>query len=265
MKFALHARCEKSMLKQADEIIVQYREKERILDYPEEYPEASVVIQCYEVEPDKVDFNWLAAMAPSFPKGFCVGFLTESLLNTARELGIPAYLLRYINTYAELNELYRIGVSYVLLGQPLFSSLDKVKKFNIPIRWTPNVVNNSNFDLTHLSHGSWIRPEDLHLYDIIDGCVAEFPGARDYKAEQAFFKVYKKGSWPQDLGYLLLEFKGFNVNNYLLGTDEKFGEMRLNCRQRCEEEPGSEGCHYCETMFKLSNPDFIKKAKESQN
>ena len=62
---------------------------------------------------------------------------------------------------------------------------------------------------------------------------------------------------------LLLEFKGFNINNYLLDTDEKFGEMRLNCHQRCEEEPGSEGCHYCETMFKLSNPDFIKKAKES--
>ena len=264
MKYALHARCEKQFLKQADEIIVSYREKDRLLDYPELYPEAAVTIQCYETDPDNIDFKWLAAMAPQFPKGYSVGFLSLQLLSIARDLNINAYLLRYITTYAELNKLKELGACYVMLGQPLFSSVNKVKRFEIPVRWTPNIVDANNFGLSDIIHGTWIRPEDLHLYDEIPDSVAEFPGARDYKAEQALFKVYKRGEWKQDLGFLLLEFKGMNINNYLLSTDETFGEKRLNCHQMCEETPGGSLCHYCNTNMRLANPDFLKKVMDKQ-
>lgn len=195
-------------------------------------------------------------MAPTFPKGYSVGFLMPDMLYAARELGINAYLLRHITTFAELNELKRIGACYVYIAQPLFSSIDKVKQYAIPVRQTPNLVNSSSFHLENLAHGSWIRPEDLYRYDEIPDSIVEFPGARDYKAEQAFFKVYKKGEWPQDLGFLLLELKGYNINNYLLSTDETFGEHRLNCHQICEEGR----CHYCDNWFKFANPDFIGQA-----
>lgn len=184
------------------------------------------------------------------------------LLEEAGSKNINAYLLRYITTYAELNRLKSLNVCYVMLGQPLFSSIDKVRRFEIPVRWTPNVVDNSNFGLNSLAHGTWIRPEDLKFYDEIPDSIAEFPGARDYKAEQAFFRVYKKGEWQQDLGSLLLEFKGMNINNYLLSTDESFGKTRMNCHQMCEETPGGVLCHYCDTCFRLANPEFIKKIKE---
>lgn len=245
---------------------MSYRNREKILDFPEEYPNAAVVIQCFETNIGEIDYKWLMSMAPQFPKGYCVGFLTEDTLKVARELDISAYLMRYINTYAELNELHRIGVSYVMLGQPLFSSLDKVKLFHTPIRWSPNVVNNSNFNLNYLEHGTWIRPEDLHLYDInvVTGeCVTEFPGAIDYKAEQSLYRIYKKGTWPQDLGFLLPEFKGYNINNFLIPDD--FCQKRLNCHQQCEEKPDNSMCHYCVTSFKLANTDFLNTVIKSSN
>ncbi len=187
------------------------------------------------------------------------------LLELACELGFNAYLMRYVTTFAELNKLYDLGVSYVMIGQPLFFSLDKVKRFGIPVRWTPNVVDNGSIPLSYIEHGSWIRPEDLTKYDIIPNCVAEFPGAKDYKAEQALYKVYKKGEWPQDLGFLLPEFNGYNINNYLLFSNPDYScDKRLNCHQLCEETPGRTLCHYCNTWFKLANPDFLKKPTSSQ-
>ena len=44
MKYALHAWCDKEYLRQADEIIVKYSEKERSLEYPELYPNAAITI-----------------------------------------------------------------------------------------------------------------------------------------------------------------------------------------------------------------------------
>lgn len=59
IKFALHAWCDREYLAQADEIIVKYSEKERILEYPELYPNVAVTIQCYEETAADIDWKWL--------------------------------------------------------------------------------------------------------------------------------------------------------------------------------------------------------------
>ena len=113
------------------------------------------------------------------------------------------------------------------------------------MRWTPTVVDASMHTiLSKLEHGTWIRPEDLQLYDIIEGCTVEFPDVNGSRAEQALFKIYKSGVWEQDLGLLLLEFKGMNVANYLIPPG--FGKARCNCSQKCETFPNGDGCHICE-------------------
>ena len=236
-----------------------------MLDFPEEFPQASINIKCYETDPNNIDFKWLAAALPNYPKSYTIGFLTWNLLDTAKAFGLNAYLLRSINTYAELNALKDVGVSHVILGQPLFFSLDKIKRFGIPIRWIPNLVNSGSLPLSELSHGTWIRPEDISKYDILPDCVIEFLNAKDFKAEQALFRVYKKGAWQQDLGLLFPEFAEYNINNYLLFSNEDYScDKRLNCHQLCEESPGRTLCHYCNTWFKLANPDLIKAFKNTQ-
>ena len=263
MKFALHAWCDKEYLAQADEIIVKYSEKERILEYPELYPNAAVTIQCYKETANDIDWKWLKSMAPLFPHGFSVGVIYFNMIPIARLHGLNAYFLSYLDTFAELNRAYHEGSSYVYLNQPLFSQHDKVVRFGIPVRWTPNVVDASMRNvLGKLEHGTWIRPEDLPLYDIIDGCIVEFPGANGSRAEQALFRIYKSGVWEQDLGLLLLEFKGMNVANYLIPPD--FGKTRCNCAQKCETFPNGDGCHICEHALQIADFNNVNEYFNSE-
>lgn len=259
MRYALRARCDKKHLQQADEIIVFYKERERILDYPEEYPNAAVTIQCFDVSDDEIDWKWFAAMKPNFPNGLTVGVNTHDGVIAGKLWEVDTYLLKYINTYAELNELIEEGACYVLLDQPLFSSIDKIKRFNIPVRWIPNITNPYGH-LQRLTHGIWIRPEDIEQYNIHEKCVVEFiqpPGLT--RGEQALFDIYKKGTWEQRLGNLVQDFNEKDWVNYLI--DEELITKRLNCGQRCEEYPQGNGCHACDLALQLSDPALLQQAK----
>ncbi len=257
MKYALNAWCEKKYLAQADEIIVPYKEKGRTLDYPELYPEAAVSIQCYGYKAQEIDWEELQRISKMFPKGFSVGVMDIDSIRAARLCKLPVYMLKYINNFAELNQLKREGVCCVYVDQPLFSSCNKLKEFNIPIRWTPTVVDSSIGFLENLLHGTWIRPEDIDQYDIIPECIVEFPESNGSRAEQAFFRVYHDyKKWDQDLGYLLREFKDKDYANYLI--DPELVRHRQNCHQRCEEKPYGQGCHICDNVFNIANHDKVQ-------
>lgn len=261
MKYALHAWCDKKFLEQADEIIVEYKERERLLDYPSNYPNATVTIQHWKNDDEFIDWKWLSSIKEQFPKGFSLGVMNYHDLLQATEWHIPAYMLKHINNFAELNLAKQNNACFVYVDQPLFSSIEKLKHFNIPVRWTPNIVDSSPGYLAlidRLIHGTWIRPEDIDKYDILPGCVCEFPSTNGHPAEQAFFKIYKdQKQWEQDLGYLLLDFKGKGIANYLI--DPELINTRLNCHQRCEEIPYGNGCHACDNVFSIANHDRIEE------
>lgn len=255
MRFALHAKCDKEYLTKADEIIVSYKEKERILDYPSLYPDAAVTIQCIDEKSEEIDWKWLKAMKEQFPKGFTVGVKDIESLSFGIQANVPIYWLQSITTFNQLNFLYDLGVSYIYVDQPLFSSVDKLKRFNIPVRWMPNIINQSGF-IMEKAHGTWIRPEDLDEYDIIPGCIAEFNNVNGSKAEQAFYRVYAlEKEWPMDLGLLLLDFKDKGIANSLIDPD--LIEHRLNCHHKCEEYPNRNGCHICLNVFNTANREKI--------
>lgn len=254
MKFALHAWCDKETLAQADEIIVDYKEKERILDYPEDFPQTAVTIHVRQGQ--DIDWEWLKGMRHSFPFGFTIGTSDIQTFHKAHEYELKSYLLSYISTFAELNRFYKENAAYVYLNQPLFSMHEKIKRFNIPVRWTPNIIDASGQNcLIDFTHGTWIRPEDIELYDIIPKCIVEFPGMSSSKAEQALFQVYKKGIWEQDLGLLLPQLKDMGIANYLIHDD--FGKMRCNCGQICETFPNATGCHACNNAILLANKEIL--------
>lgn len=261
MKYSLRARCEKKFLQQADEIIVYYKEKERILDYPDTYPEAAVTIQCFDISDDEIDWKWLSSMQHSFQKGFSVGVNSFEAVQAGKLWQVKTYLLKYINTFAELNQLLAEDVCYVYLDQPLFSMIDKIKRFNVGVRWIPNLTNPLGH-LQKIEHGIWIRPEDIGEYNINEDCIVEFaqtPGG--YRGEQSLFLIYSnKGTWEQRLGNIIQDFDNTNTVNYFI--DEELIKLRLNCGQRCEEYPGSEGCHACELALKIADPQLLQKFKE---
>lgn len=263
MRYALHAWCEPKFLERADEIIVKYKERERILDYPEKYPNAAVTIHCFDEMAGAIDWKWLAAMQMQFPNGFSVGVIHFDDLYVAKQFKVKAYWLNHINNFAELNRALAADVCYFYLDQPLFSTLSRIKEFKVPIRWTPNLVDSSPGDLLRILHGTWIRPEDIDKYDIIPGCTVEFPQTNltnGSKAEQSYFKFYHDDKqFDFDLGLLLPEFKGFNIANYLIDPD--LGTLRMNCHQRCEQRPYGLGtCQVCDLVAQNANQKTILAA-----
>lgn len=265
MKYALRSWQSDRLLLEADEIIVWYNEREKILDYPEMYPNTAVTIQCWKEKPEDIDWNWCAAMAQQFTQGFTMGFMELSMLYTAQSKGIKAYLLKTVNSYVELNVLLQAGAAYVYLDQPLFSSIDKVKEFGIPARYIPNLIDSSPGLLTQLnrlSHGTWIRPEDIDMYDYGD-CLVEFQGVSGPKAEKVYFDVYRRKEWLGRFNLLIPELENYNVDNFLL--ESELSEKRLNCHQRCEESPDGNGCHLCDSAFRLATRENIKGYMDDLN
>lgn len=258
MKYALTTKCSKKYLDLADEIIVPYKEKERLLDYQEQYAEKPVTVQCWTQYNNMIDTKWLKGVATQYPKGFSVGVTSMTDLKNILAEGLPAYFLRTINNFAALAALQEMGAAYVYLDQPLFSSLDKVQRFDINVRWVPNLVDASPGYLQRMAHGTWIRPEDIKLYEeMFPNSICEFIGAETAQAEQALYRIYKSGEWKQDIEFIMPEFKDQGIANWLI--DDQVGKQRLTCRQRCEEYPNGAGCHSCDLGLQLAKKDLLQK------
>lgn len=254
MKFALHSNCDKSYLQKADEIIVYYKDREKLMDFPDKYPGKAVTIQCYSEAVSDIDWEWCVSVSKIFPQGFSMGLMSISAIQEAISRGLKAYMLKTINTFMELDYLRSIGVSYVYLDEPLFFLIDKVKTFGIPVRYIPNLVDSSPGYLQRPQHGTWIRPEDFHMYDF-EGCIAEFQGIHT-KGEMAYFRVYKEQKeWLGRFNLLLPDLEGFDVDNFLL--ESELTEKRLNCGHRCEASPGGTGCHLCDMAFQLARRELV--------
>ena len=93
--------------------------------------------------------------------------------------------------------------------------------------------------------GQFIRPEDIDTYaKYIDA--VEFK-IDDLTKESTLLKIYKEDKfWPGNLN-LLLDNLYYHVDNR--GIPEEFGEVRMNCRQRCQ---AGRRCHFCQTAFEFS-------------
>ena len=115
--------------------------------------------------------------------------------------------------------------------------MEKVKKYNIPIRICPNLQilqpNAKNGVI-----GNWVRPEDIDVYEeYID--TFELWGESNFV--KASIKIYKEeGKWDGDLMFLIPDL-GYNIDNRTLNKDITKG--RVNCGQRCLEGSTCRICH----------------------
>lgn len=160
----------------------------------------------------------------------------------------------------ELNGLKALGVSYVYVSAPLFFKTDKIKEYNIPIRYVPNLSYSAYIPHENGFHGTWIRPENIELYNGVNN-ICEFDGI-NLEQERLLFDIYKeRHEWPGDLNLLFVNFN-FSVPNRIV--DNRIGEVRLNCGQKCEEN-GT--CHLCDQFLEfektiLKYKEFKSKTKE---
>ena len=254
MKYCISSRCSVKYLNKVDEIKVQWRDRESILDLANQYATATFILECPEdisQEIDNIDMWYKGAAGRLI---CCLRSL--DLAPALKERGIDFYFGYPIENFYELNALKDAGVCYVRLGAGLFFQMDAVKKYEIPVRVVPNVAYHTYLPFKSGIPGTWIRPEDIPSYEKENYIhIVEFEDC-DTTKEEALLRIYGLGQgWGGPLNELFTNFES-DARGCLINED--FVEARFNCKQRCMENGH---CHYCYRALKLADKSMWERVK----
>lgn len=245
MKYCVSSRQSKNILEQADEIRINYKDINYLIDLliNEKLKNKTFII---DIPKDmKIDWQKIKTYNANYNIIICLYDLCH--LNICQEYNLKYYWAYPITTMYELMGLIDLKVSYLFLGAPLCFMLDKcVNKTDIPIRLCPNLAYDAYIPRDNGIFGSWVRPEDVKDYEKYVYCF-DFVGV-DLKEEMALLNIYKnQKNWPGNLNLLI---KNFNVNVDNRALPDKIGYLRTNCQQRCM---GNGTCRFCETAIRFAN------------
>lgn len=261
MKIALMARQEQEYLAKADEINVDYRDRDYIFDLYEKYPDKKYVLNLMQAY-DGVDWNWIDQIY-KFTDNLILRTDGSYLqMQQCAENGYKFFAGKPINDWAVLQAYKELDPVYVIPAGELFFNLPEVKKYGIPIRITPNApyiptiiaAIETPVDLTIPSE--WMRPDDVDAYaEYVD--TIEFTDV-EYSKERALYRLYmEQKHWPGDLSMIITGLKT-NATNRLL--EPELTARRIDCKRKCL----SGGvCRLCFRLFSLAQYEKIKKYKEA--
>ena len=228
-----------------------WNDRNIIYDLCEKYPTARINLVKLYTHTDEIDWNEINTFMTLSRNNMIIGLSAFEDLDAARQKGLPHYCPVPVRTYAELEDYKRAGVCRVYLAAPLFFEMDKVREFGIPMACVANRANSDAlFSRPNGVTGTWIRPEDVELYENYVE-VLEFFG--DRKQEQALYRIYaERKEWPGDLNYVVQDLEYPCTNRMIPPT---LAEKRLNCGQRCK---AGGACKLCYRMMDLANPDLLR-------
>lgn len=256
MKYCVKSRQPISVLKKAEEIRVEYRDREQLFDFFEKLTNKTYLITI----PAKTEID-TAFIEAINEKGDIILELERvdlPLIKWCEEKNIKWCWAFAISSFYELKTVAALNPCYVLLGAPLCFSLDKVSKYNIPIRLVANEAGLPYLPVMNGACGPWIRPEAIKKYE-------QYVSAIDFISdsltqEAALLKVYSEDKFFND--NLLFLFRHFynNINNYDMPED--LDESRMTCGQKCMEN-GS--CHLCSAGIRFaSSVEKLRKSVETK-
>lgn len=239
-------------MKKADEIFVDWRDNEAIIDLMEINPEASYVLWVQdtitEEEWDKV-YQYYIMTQKRFK--VCLG---NMIIEPCRKRGIPFYFEYPIQYGYEAEAfIHGVGVCAIRIAGELAHNLDFVNTFPVEVRVCPYKAY-APWNYKPII-GGWFRPEDLEKIEAIDVC--EIINV-DNRKGQALYRIYAENhEWPGELYMLIDDIQDKTIYNRMIPPE--FQERRSNCRMRCQS---GGHCHYCETLTYLANPDLLRPVKE---
>lgn len=252
MKSCLSSRQSALYLQKANEIKVQFRDRKIIPELAEKYPNATIILRFAlgdTIEPTELKKYKVLT------KDKLIACLSDlDMVNMCKSNKVPFYWGFPIQNFYQLDALKTLGVCYVLLDAPLFFSMDKVKAYGIPVRAIPNVANTDGLPHTDGVVGTWMRPEDVPMYEEYVEAL-EFERC-DQLQEQGLYRVYfEQKEWKVELGILVSDLNHIGNNRYI---EPEVMKRRLNCGQRCKE---GAACHFCWSALDMANADLLKKIK----
>lgn len=256
MKICLSSRQTKEYLQNADEIKVEYRDKNSIPDLIFTYPEATIILVRSDNE-ELLNWDEIKRYKMLTHDKFIMAISSMKDIVFCNEHEIPWYAGFPVKTFYELHALKNLGACYVRLGEPLFFMMDQVSKIGVPVRAVPNVAYIDGIFREDGVCGTWIRPEDLEAYEPYITTI-EFEDIDRQEKEQALYRIYVEDKkWAGTLGLLVSNFNYPGVNRMI---PPDLIEKRLNCGQRCQE---TGHCKICYRMFDLAQPERYDYLKET--
>lgn len=247
-------------MKKADSIKVAFRDRYITPDLFEKYPNAEVVITIHREKDER--FKWDEIRQWNILSRGKLVLCLQSLADAeeCKKLNVPFYWGYPVSTYYDLRALKELGVMYVRLDAPLFFEMDEVKKFGIPVRAVPNVACLGEIPTKNGIYGTWIRPEDIVLYEEYISML-EFEDC-DIKKEGGLFTIYAElKTWGGPLTMLISNFSS-SAENRLISQEAI--KIRLNCGQKCQK---TSRCHICERALRLADTEkltnYIKEVKNN--
>lgn len=246
MKYMMSIKQPITELRNADELHVNYDEIGRIYDLIGE--NIIVDIYIYITKMQDVDWDELQKIKTLITAPITLVFENTLLIPEAKQHGYRAFWLYPVTTYQEIEGLINLGVDEILIDAPLYFDLPVVKTLcqNIELRLIANQCFNKYLPLKNGICGTYIRPEDIKLYEQYINHIEFY--SDNLQQELALIKVYKQGVWNGNLNLLLTNLN-YNIDNRAINTNE-FAEHRLSCGQRCKK---NNICHYCKTLFESIN------------
>lgn len=247
MKFCLSSRQTPEYLSLADEIRILSRDINQIYDLADTYPEKSFVYNLESLDGVRDTLDDLAV--------YCHGHLTLALYNLndisyCASKNFQYFYVRPAKSLSEVRALKALGVSQVLIDEPLTHMLHKVKVIGVPIRMIPVYAFLDGIPRDDGVCGNWFRPEDIDAYSIYVDTV-EF-GAQPQKREQALYRIYAQDKeWPGNLGRLVTDLNYLGVNRMLNPQDTM---RRMNCGMVCAEGQ----CRICYHLLDVASEEKLR-------
>lgn len=236
------------------------------------YEDLNKIVDFYETHNDKIMVLYLNSKFIDWEKIRECNILTRGNLiccaytidhlKEAKKYNLKVFHFTPVKTYYDLQALKELGVCYIKVDAPLFFDLPAVASYNIPIRIDPSMAKHDN--LPHIgAHGTWIRPEDLEIYEsyiaVFDFEVASMPTEEEkIRRERALYRIYaEQKEWPGDMNLLFSDFY-IDAINRLIVPD--LAEHRVQCKQICQNP--NRTCHICDRALLIAKPSLLEEYKK---
>lgn len=185
-----------------------------------------------------------------------VALPTLANVNECKERNLKFYHNYPVTTFYDLHALKNLGAEYALIDSPLVQDIMRAADVGIKLRVVPNVAYYAYIPREDGVCGSWIRPEDLYLYEPFIN-VIEFEDC-DIKKEQALYRIYmEQKAWSGDLKMIITNLNYPGVNRMI---PHDLAAKKMTCGQRCLT--GSH-CRLCYRYLELANPELLRQYKEN--
>lgn len=255
MRFCLSSKQNDEYLSKCQEIKIPYQHRAMILDLLEKYPDMIYIIDMKGYN-GIIDWEELKNYNIMTRNNTIIALNNLVDADECKKQKISFYWNFPVNSFYELQGLKNIGACYALIDAPLTHNIAEAAQIGIELRVVPNVAYYAFLPREEGVCGSWIRPEDLDLYEPYVAAI-EFEDC-DTKKEQALFRIYaEQKQWPGDLGMIITNLNYPGVNRMI---PRVLTEKRMTCNQRCMY---NSNCKLCYRYLNLANPELLRPYKQS--